>query len=417
MSIFVSPVSAVKETDLNELLANRAVENIQLEFKREVPTKDETLKKLSAFANTLGGFLVVGAEANSKDGRISALSGVDPQPNYKQTIAQWCFEGVSPPLDAEVSDPIPMANSSGKVAYLIRVRESDVGPHFLNGRKGVYVRNDEFSARFDSRPANDNELRHLFNRRELVRQRRAALLHRARKRFDTYATLKYGELGRRTKGLGARFDLCIVPRFPSRHLCEQARLRSIVEAKRISWRQVGFPRSSEGFISQHESVICLRPGSSFSFLEANTWGMLFYATEIELETENFEGIHLYHFLGQLLVFLEHAGLVLSEVGYNGPLKLDMKLEALRGAKWVYAEGGFMRTAGPSSELDDDVEFSIETTTQDLQQRRDAVGMDLLRVIFFAVNWPDAVTAPDALAELIRGGYNYNLWQRPANLKM
>jgi hypothetical protein len=39
--------------------------------------------------------------------------------------------------------------------------------------------------------------------------------------------------------------------------------------------------------------------------------MLYYATEIELNDEHIEGIHLYHFIGQLLVFLEHAGCVLK----------------------------------------------------------------------------------------------------------
>ena len=41
--------------DLQELLIDSAVENARLEFKLQVPTKDETLKKLSSFANTFGG--------------------------------------------------------------------------------------------------------------------------------------------------------------------------------------------------------------------------------------------------------------------------------------------------------------------------------------------------------------------------
>ena len=82
-----------------------AVENIRLEFKREVPSKDESLKKLSAFANTFGGFIVVGAEANSTDGRLIGFPGVDVQSGHKQTHVQWCFGSVYPPLNVEVSDP------------------------------------------------------------------------------------------------------------------------------------------------------------------------------------------------------------------------------------------------------------------------------------------------------------------------
>src|SRR5579862_4316916 len=136
MSIFGKPVSAVQVQDLQELLSANAVENVQLEFKSEIPDKDEALKKLSSFANTFGGYLVVGAKAG-KDGRITELRGVEPKPGYKQTISQWSFEGATPPLYPEVSDAI--AVSDGRVAYVIRVAESDLAPHFLNGRKGVWV--------------------------------------------------------------------------------------------------------------------------------------------------------------------------------------------------------------------------------------------------------------------------------------
>jgi predicted HTH transcriptional regulator len=171
MSIFTKPISQLGPDDLQELLTAKAVENIRLEFKREKPDKFETLKKTSSFANTYGGVVVIGAEADGKDGRIIGLPGVDERAGYKQTIVQWCFDGVAPPLDVDVSDPIPVPRTSGKVGYVLFCRESDLAPHFLNGRKGVYVRSNEFSTRFDAQLANENELRHLFERRKLVRER------------------------------------------------------------------------------------------------------------------------------------------------------------------------------------------------------------------------------------------------------
>ena len=149
MAIFDKPLSALNEHDLQELIAAEVVENIRLEFKREYPSKDEVLKKLSSLANTFGGFVVIGAEASGKDGRIIALSGVERKSGYKQTIVQLSTAGVSPPLNVEVSDAIPVGTES-KVCYVLFVRESDTAPHFLNGRKGMYVRTDEFSNRFDS---------------------------------------------------------------------------------------------------------------------------------------------------------------------------------------------------------------------------------------------------------------------------
>jgi predicted HTH transcriptional regulator len=136
MSVFSKPLTRLEPADLLELLQDRAVENARLEFKSEVPNKDETLKKLSSFANTFGGFMVIGAKANSTDGRLEELSGVDVQDGYKQKVVDWCFGGANPPLTVEVSDPIPA--QPGKVCYVAYVAESDVAPHFLNGRKGVW---------------------------------------------------------------------------------------------------------------------------------------------------------------------------------------------------------------------------------------------------------------------------------------
>lgn len=135
MPIYTKPVSQLIFADLEELLQANAVENIRLEFKLTTPAKDETLKKLSSFANTFGGLVVIGAHANSVDGRIQALAGVDPENGYKQRIMQWSFDEVSPPLIVEVSDPIPVPGSNTKVCYVISIAESDAAPHFLNGRK------------------------------------------------------------------------------------------------------------------------------------------------------------------------------------------------------------------------------------------------------------------------------------------
>lgn len=202
MSIFAKAVSQIVPADLRELLEDRAVENARLEFKLQVPDKDETLKKLSSFANTFGGYMVIGAKASSRDGRIEGLLGVARVDGYRQKVVDWCFGGASPPLIVTVSDPIETPAVNGNVCYVIYVAESEVAPHFLNGRKGVWVRSDEFSARFEARLADEKELRHLFDRRKVVRERRANLLERARKRFDTYSAKLHTDLsGNRTKAV------------------------------------------------------------------------------------------------------------------------------------------------------------------------------------------------------------------------
>jgi hypothetical protein len=418
VSIFTKRVSQIGSQDLQELLTEQAVENIRLEFKREVPEKDEILKKLSAFANSYGGYIVIGVEAPSTDGRIAGLPGVDPRRGYKQTLVQWCFGGVAPPLEVEVSDPIPTPSGNGKVCYVLYTPESDHAPHFLNGRKGIYVRTDEFSARFEARLATENELRHLLDRRKLILERRSELLSRARRRFRTFAEARYRELSEGKERIGCRFDFSLVPRFPARQLCDHARILSLLNTKRISnWRSVGFPCPRTVFISQHESAIGLSPGSSFSMLEANVWGLLFYASEIEQKRENYSGVHLNHFLGQLLVFIEHACLMLREIAYVGPLIIEMRLESMCGVPWVYFYQGVAPRTGPASELDDEASFSIATTSETLGEKPDRIAMDLIRYVFFAMNWVDAADSDEKLEDLVKSGYLYNRRRAPEKLRV
>jgi hypothetical protein len=389
MSIYVTPLSQLAAADLQELLDGAAVENIRLEFKLLVPNKDETLKKLSSFANTYGGFVVIGAKANSADGRIAELPGVDVEAGYKQKVVQWCFDGVSPPLVVGVSDPIPTPSGNGKVCYVVYVAESDVAPHFLNGRKGTWIRTDEFSARFEAHLANENELRHLFDRRKLIQERRLMLLERARKRFDTYAARTHTDRSGNLTPTGSRLELCVVPRFPARQVCQQAELKSLVQKSWTSWRQVMFPDQSKEILSQHESAIVLSAARGLSMFEVNAWGMLFYVTRIDQDHNGTQGIYVRQFVGYLLLFMQHAGQMLQRLGYSGPLEIEMALDSLRAVQWLdIAQAGTWYVTRPGSELDDSVKFSVSTTREELSNAPDVVVMDLLWYVFFSVNWSD-----------------------------
>lgn len=431
MSIYTTPLSRINASDLQELLTEGAVENVRLEFKSEVPNRDETLKKLSSFANTFGGFVVVGAKANSADGRLQDLCGVDEESGYKQKLNQWAFDSCSPPLVIEVSNPIPVPSGNGKVCYVIYVPESDAAPHFLNGRKGVWIRTDEFSARFSTQLADERELRHLLDRRAVTRQRRAGIIDRAASRFKRFTNAKLGsdEIKRATF-----LSLCVVPRFPARSLCEQEGLAMFtqpVETNWVSWRQVVFPDPGVPVVSQHESLIILNAARSTSFLEINIWGLLYYGVRVDEDRELLyrgtpsggEGsenraIHLSQFAGYILLFVQHARKMLQRMGYSGPLHTEIALAPICGVKWLRPSehgAGLFPLAG--SELDDSLHFPLSLTSDRWIDKADGVAMEILKLILFAVNLPSLVDTQAKLEALIGAGYQYNFWPRPASLSI
>jgi hypothetical protein len=416
MSIFTKSISQLTSNDLDELLQENAVENVRLEFKLEVPGKDETLKKLSSFANTFGGFLVIGAKADSNDGRLDGLPGVEPQSGYKQTIVQWCFGGVTPPLNAEVSDAIPGAKDA-KVWYVIYVAESDLAPHFINGRKGVYVRTDEFSARFEARLANENELQSLLDRRKVVRERRSALFERAQKRFRKYAAASKATSSADVPNPETLLQFCVVPRFPSKPLCEIEELKTFITDQGLSWRHSSFPQHNGQVVFQHESALVLDATGDISMFEASVWGGLFYCSHINEDHGKLKGIHVYQVVGTVLLFVRHAGQMLSAMGYSGPILIETALSSIIGADWLYPMHGMFLNARRSAQLDDEVAFSVESTIEALGARPDAIAMQVLRSLFFAVNWPEAVRNQQGFENLIRKGYEYNFWTVPEKLAL
>lgn len=396
MSIYTTPLSQLGTADLQELLNDGAVENGRLEFKLQVPNKDDTLKKLSSFANTFGGFMVIGASASSADGRIEALPGIDPVAGYKQKIVQWAFDNASPPLTVEVSDPIPVPAGGGKVCYVIYTPESDVAPHFLNGRKGVWVRTDEFSARFETCLANDSELRQLFDRRKVILEHRASILERAKKRFWPHDAVQ---------DFGPRLDFCVVPRFPSRPVCEEARLKQLITQNALSWRGNVFPIHGS-IVSQYESAIAPNAAGPSSIFEANIWGMLFYGTKIA-NANNWQkvpGINLYAFVGYVLLFIRHADKMLQAWGCSGPLFIGVALTSILRIPWLDDERVLSH---PGSPLDNDITFSITTTSAALREKPDDLAMDVLRRILFSVNWDH--WSDSQLKNLIQGGRRHNIW--------
>jgi hypothetical protein len=150
-----------------------------------------------------------------------------------------------------------------------------------------------------------------------------------------------------------------------------------------------------------------------SLLEANIWGLFFYVCEIEEEyRENntkSRDIHLYAFLGRLLVFLKHAQESYRAIGYNGTLEVRVVLEKMRGTTFLYSPHSSFSEEGSNSQLDDTISFVLSVPSSSLQINPDAIAADILRILFFAVNLPLMVNPDEEINALIKSGYQYNCW--------
>jgi hypothetical protein len=174
------------------------------------------------------------------------------------------------------------------------VPESELAPHFINGRKGVSIRTDEFTNRFRAELANENELQALFDRRRAVRERRDFNLQRARERFDAHITNRHTDAGGNLTKVGPILELCVTPRFPAQQLCLQGELQQYLNQAGFRWRGVQFLGPGSQAITAYESVVIrdrINAGST-SMFSIDVWGTCFYATQIAVEATNVAGVGL-----------------------------------------------------------------------------------------------------------------------------
>lgn len=113
MGIFAKTVDTYNHADVTELVG--VSESAILEFKSKVDKDDDLLKELVAFANTFGGYLVIGAE--DRNGKLHALPGVPNIDGFQQKIIDLCLTRVVPPIVPYPSPPILVPGSKNVLSY------------------------------------------------------------------------------------------------------------------------------------------------------------------------------------------------------------------------------------------------------------------------------------------------------------
>lgn len=141
------------KSDLQALIDNKVIESRKIEYKKKLSIsqpseKKEFLADVSSFANSVGGDLVIGIEADSNTGEPTALSGL----NIKNVDAEilkiesMIRDGINPRIWGLQIRPISISDS--KTVLIIRIPNSWISPHrvdfqgslkfFTRGSNGKY---------------------------------------------------------------------------------------------------------------------------------------------------------------------------------------------------------------------------------------------------------------------------------------
>ena len=110
-------------------------EGESLDFKQGINSKEKIAKTLSAFANTKGGYLLIGVKDNGK------ILGVDPM--EEKEMLEWTTDSFTKPVVPIDYEIIEVEGKSILAAY---IKESNQKPHFAldeNKRKWAYIRSKD----------------------------------------------------------------------------------------------------------------------------------------------------------------------------------------------------------------------------------------------------------------------------------
>ena len=162
-------IDKIDVESLRNLISERVGEGKTLEYKREMPSGDDQgrvrfLKAVSAFANTAGGDLLLGIEAD--DGVATALTGIDLDNPDRETLRleNMIRDGVEPRLPGV--DMRPVLTGERKYVLVVRVARSWIAPHRIKKNGQFYARNSA-----GTYPLDVGELRTAFTMSETVTAR------------------------------------------------------------------------------------------------------------------------------------------------------------------------------------------------------------------------------------------------------
>jgi hypothetical protein len=179
------PFDEIDAKTLERLKENGVPESRTIDYKRDDPTagsREKFLANVTSFANTSGGYLLYGVEADEETSVPTIYPGlsVDAVDKFEQALNSMIRDNVDPRMSPPEYQWVEVAD--GRKVLIIRIRQSWAAPHAAMKHGRYYVRNSN-----GKQPMDTHALRNAF-----------LLAGRAEEQFDAFCTRREAALMRRS---------------------------------------------------------------------------------------------------------------------------------------------------------------------------------------------------------------------------
>ena len=136
--MFTKPIDEITFEDV-ESFCQQWAEGVRVEYKSDIEEIKGTIPKIvSSFANTYGGILLIGVEADQKNNTVSSIPGIPQRNGIKEQFQQSALTGIYPGVIPEIK--LVDVPNSGNVVVVVSVDESVQAPHAIQNSTRAYIR-------------------------------------------------------------------------------------------------------------------------------------------------------------------------------------------------------------------------------------------------------------------------------------
>jgi len=380
--LFTKEITEITFEDVVNFCKEQMPESINLDYKKDFPRHLE--KTISAFANTMGGLIILGVEDKDSKPKLPVI-GLKYQEGFRERVTSIILSNIYPPVFPEIGVCKPVEK---RTFVIIRVPQTNMTPHYIRHRTQIYVRTDDIT--HPERLAPAEQIAWLRDKRKKSEELREFLYATALERYNNYLKLN--------KLTGIPFceaTTSIIPLYPTEPY------KTLQEIKQISRDIVArgynntFPdffrtRPIQGGIAD---FLYEEKSQAIRYTEINQFGLIFYKEDLGLvgekstgaKSEKIKTTYLNWMLRLVDLFLEASAKFYERLGYWGLVEFKFSLEKLLGVDLVgFGERRWRRKENIS--IDDVLNWRRTYYVNEIRNTRRELLIELLGDIGWSLGW-------------------------------